>query len=384
MDPGTLRIQLRAVVLKEVRQALRDRRVLFMLMVAPLVQLMVFGYAIDFDVDQVPTAVVDLDRSADSRTHLQRLLADGTLVESAAARSVEDAQALLDDGEISVAVVVPEGFSRDLARGQPTALQALVDGSDPNRSGVAAGTVAGYTGQVGLELAQERLAQAAAAKGMPIAAPTLQARTRVLYNPSMRSPTYMVPGIFAMLLVIITTIVTAMGLAREREMGTLEQVQVTPIPRGILMVGKTLPYVAVGLFDVALALAVGNLLFGVPLRGNLLFLAVATAAYLLTTLGAGLFISTVSTTQQQAFMGGFLFLMPAVLLSGIMSPIHSMPEWMQPLTLLNPVRFYVELVRAILLKGAGLADLWPQLTALTVYGLGILILASLRFRKRVV
>lgn len=383
MDPRILRTQLRAVVLKEIWQTLRDRRMIFLLLVAPLVQLTVFGFAIDFEVDDVPTVVVDLDQTPDSRLHLQRLLADGTLTETQAADSVEQAQALLDAGQVSVALVVPAGFARDLARGEPTAIQALLDGTDPNRSGVAGGAVAGYLGVAGLELAQDRLARVAAARGVPLALPTVQARTRVLYNPAMRSPVYMVPGIAAMLLVIVTTIVTAMGLAREREMGTLEQVQVTPIPPAILMIGKTLPYVAVGLFDVGLALIIGNLVFDVPLHGNLLFVLGATVSYLLTTLGMGLFISTISGTQQQAFMGGFFFLQPAVLLSGIMSPVHSMPEWMQPLTLLNPVRFYVEIIRAILLKGAGVADLWPQLVALTTYGVVILAVASLRFRKQV-
>lgn len=380
---ATLSVQLRAVVIKEVRQTVRDRRVMFLLLVAPLVQVIVFGYAIEFEVDRVPTVVVDLDQSADSREHIQRLLADGTLQEVASTDSVGEAQAQLDAGTVSVGLVVPPDFSRDLARGEPASIQLLLDGTDPNRSAVAGAAVGGYLTLAGLDLAEDRLAQVAAARGVPLALPSVQSRPRVYYNPSMASPTYMVPGIAAMLLVIVTTIVTAMGLAREREMGTLEQVLVTPIQPGVLMVGKMLPYVFVGLFDVALALTIGNLLFDVPLRGDLIFLGFATAAYLMTTLGTGLYISTISTSQQQAFMGGFFFMLPAVLLSGIMTPITSMPEWLQPLTWLNPVRFFVEIMRSVLLKGAGFSDLWLQFLMLVIYGAVILSVASLRFSKRV-
>jgi ABC-2 type transport system permease protein len=185
-----------------------------------------------------------------------------------------------------------------------------------------------------------------------------------------------------MLLIIVTTIVTAMGLAREREVGTLEQVMVTPIHPLWVLAGKMTPFVVIGLFDVLLLLAAGTWIFDVPIRGNLLVLALGTLLYLLTTLGTGLLISTVSQTQQQAFLGGFLFVLPAVLLSGIMTPIHSMPPWMQALTRLNPLRYYAELNRANLMKGAGLADVWPQLLALAVFGAVIFGTATLRFRKR--
>ena len=208
-------------------------------------------------------------------------------------------------------------------------------------------------------------------------------RPRLLFNPTLSTAIYMVPGIAGMLLLIITTIITSMGLAREREIGTLEQVRVTPLPTPILMLGKIAPFVTVGLFDVTAAITAGAWIFDVPIRGSLVAFYVVTFAYLLTTVGAGLFISTVSETQQQAFIGGFMFILPAMLLSGTMSPIHAMPEWMQPLTLLNPLRYYMEAIRAILLKGTPLSDLMPQFLALMGFGVAIMTAASLRFQKRV-
>jgi ABC-2 type transport system permease protein len=193
----------------------------------------------------------------------------------------------------------------------------------------------------------------------------------------------MIPGIMSMLLIVVTTIVTAMGLAREREMGTLEQVLVTPIRPWVLLVGKMLPFVAIGLFDVLFALAVGSWLFAMPLRGSLWIVALGASLYLMTTLGVGLLISTVSRTQQQAFLGGFLFAMPAMLLSGVMTPVASMPAWLRWVTWLNPLRYFVEVMRANLLTGAGLALLWPNLVVLAVFGLTLLTVASLQFQKRV-
>lgn len=205
---------------------------------------------------------------------------------------------------------------------------------------------------------------------------------RILSNPGLETSHYMVPGVAAMLLVVTTTLVTAMGLARERESGTLEQVLVTPIPRGVLLGGKVVPYVAIGLFDVALALAVGAWVFGMPLRGSMLFLAAVTLLYLLSTLGMGLLIATVSGSQQQAFMGGFMFMIPAILLSGNLTPVAAMPPAIAAVTGLNPLRWYIEVLRGVLLEGSGLIDLWWNLVALTVLGVGLFVTAVLRFRTR--
>jgi len=363
-------VQFLAVFVKEVRQTVQDRRMVFLLTVAPLIQLVILGYAIDLDVDRVPTVVIDLDGTADARRAVAGMMADGTLEMVDQLGSVDEGEAALEAGWADVVLVVPEGFARSLLRRDPARLQVLVDGTDPTRSSVAAGTVNGY-------LAAQAM-QAPGASG----GPGVDVRARLMFNPTMSSPIYMVPGIAGMLLLIITTVITAMGLAREKEVGTLEQVRVTPLSPRILMAGKVAPFVLVGLLDVTACLAIGAWLFDVPLRGNLLLFYAFTAAYLLTTVGAGLLVSTVSSSQQQAFVVAFMFMLPAMLLSGTMTPIHAMPDWIVPFTWVNPLRFYLEGVRGVLLKGATLADLWPQLAILTGYGVLILWTASTRFRKR--
>lgn len=356
-------IRLRAIIVKELRQLVVDRRMMAMVLVAPLIQLLIFSKAVNFEVDRVPTVVVDHDRSVESRTHVRRLLADGTLLLTGEAPDDAAALAAQDAGEAAAVLILPEDLDERSMRGETAELQVIIDGTDPNRATVAAASVLRYLGEQG-------------------ATPLLRVVPRVYYNPTLETVVYMVPGIAAMLMVIVTTLVTAMGLAREREMGTLEQVLVTPIPSGVLLFGKIVPYAVIGLFDVSLALAVGAWLFGLPIQGSVPFLGLATVLYLMSTLGAGLLISTVSQTQQQAFMGGFLFMIPAILLSGNMTPIASMPDWMQTLTYLNPLRYYIAILRAILLRGATLAELWQPTLALGVYGAAIFGLAVARFHKR--
>jgi ABC-2 type transport system permease protein len=371
-------VQLLAVVRKEVRQTARDRRVMFLLVVAPLLQTVIFGFAVDFDVDRVPTVVLDLDRSPASREAARRLLADRTLVRSGAAGAGAEADELLERGEAAAALVFRPGFGADLEGGRTARVQVVLDGADPNRSGVAAGAVGRFFGEVAAgEAGRRARAAGRALPGAPALVP------RIAFNPGLRSAPYMVPGVLVMVLLIVTTIVTAMGLSREREMGTLEQVLVTPIRPVVLLAGKMLPFLAVGLLDVLLVLSVGSWIFDLPLRGNLLVLLAATLLYLLATLGAGLLASTVSRTQQQSFLTGMLFIIPAMLLSGVVTPVRAMPGWLQQVTLLNPVRWFIEVVRANLLKGAGFADVWPRLLVQLALGVVILAVATMRFRKRV-
>jgi ABC-2 type transport system permease protein len=370
------RLQLAAVIRKEVLQTIRDRRVMFLLMVAPLIQTIVFGFAVNFDVDDVPTVVADLDRSAESRLHARRLLADGTLASAGAAGSPVDAERALDAGRAAAAVILPRGFAADLAAGRPAEVQVVIDGTDPNRATVASAAAARYFGELGAALQRERMAALGAQ------APDVKLVPRIAWNPTLRSAPYMVPGIAGMLLIIVTTIITAMGLAREREMGTLEQVMVTPIQPLWLLLGKMTPYVVIGIVDVMLLVGIGSWLFDIPIRGTPLALLTGTVLYLFSTLGVGLLISTISANQQQAFLGGFLFAIPAIIMSGVMTPIRAMPGWLQPVTLVNPVRWFVEVMRGVMLRGAGFADLWVQLLALLAIGSAILLFASARFRKR--
>ena len=380
MTPGgrpDASVQFMAIFRKEVRQTVRDKRMMFMLVAAPLLQTLIFGFAVNFTVDRVPTVVVDRDKTEISRLHARRLLADGTLLlagrEPTAGKGEED----LDAGRAAVAVIFPERFAADLLAGRSPEVQVVVDGTDPNRSTVAGSVASRYFGEVEEDLAVLRLL------GTPLGPPArLVLEPRISYNPTLESPPYMIPGIAAMLLLVVTTIVTAMGLAREREMGTLEQVMVTPIRPIVLLFGKIAPYVVIGFLDVMLLVAAGTWVFGVPIRGPLPVLALGTLLYLLTTLGVGLLISTISTTQQQSFLAGFLFMLPAVLLSGVMSPIRAMPAWLQAVTWVNPVRHYAEVMRSCLLRGAGFSDLKVPLLALALIGVAVFSAAVLRFRTR--
>jgi ABC-2 type transport system permease protein len=371
-----------AVMKKEIRQTIRDRRVMFLLLAAPMIQLFVFGNAVVLDVDRVPTVVVDLDRTLVSRRLIARMLADGTLIETERTTSTEEAERALIEGRVSAAIIVPRGATRAIVRGSahdPANVQVLIDGTDPNRSGVAAGAASRFLQLAARELLEARIARLGVAAPSLPRSPSLE--VRVLYNPQLETAIYMVPGIAAMLLLIVTTIVTAMGLARERETGTLEQILVTPVRPAVLIAGKMLPFALIGLFDFALAMTIGAYAFGMPIRGDFSLLILATSLYLVATLAAGLFVSTISHTQQQAFMGGFLFMLPAALLSGIMTPLHAMPSWLAPLTLINPLRHYAEIMRAVLLRGAGLHEIASQLIALALIGAALATTAAMRFRK---
>ena len=374
-------VHLLTVAQKEIRQTIRDRRLVALLIIAPAIQLGVFGAAVDFDVDRVPTLVVDHDQTAASRDFVARLLADGTLVQRGATMSEAEAFRELDDGEISAVLIVAPGFGRERARRGAAHLQIVVDGTDPNRGAIAVATVSRFARADGQAVTEQTVQRGGAGAVAAPAGAGVRLLPRVLYNPRLRTAVFIVPGICALLLLVITVVITAMGLARERETGTLEQIQVTPISPPALMVGKLLPYIGIGLFDLLLALVVAVYAFGVPIRGSLTIVFAGTAVYLTTSLGVGLLISTVSRTQQQAFIGGFLFMLPALLLSGVMTPLWGIPSWMQPLTWINPVKYYVEIIRGVLLRGASLGELSLQFAVLGTTAIVVVSVASWRFQR---
>jgi ABC-2 type transport system permease protein len=364
-----------AVVRKELRQAFRDKRMAFLLIVTPVIQLTLLGFAVDLDVDRVEAVVIDRDASPESRRLTRGLFADRTL-EIVAEGGAPGAALMRGDAKIEL--VIPAGFAKDLAAGRSAQVQVLVDGTDPVVAQVAATASELYLRSRGAAELRAR----AEAHGIQARGGGIEARPRIFYNPRLQSSLYMVPGVAAVVLLIVTTVVTAMGIARERELGTIEQLLVTPISPRALLLGKTIPFASIGLVVAGLVLATGTHLFDVPIRGSLAALLAGTLAYLTCTLGVGIFVSTIARTQQQAMLGGFFFLMPAMLLSGFMSPIDNMPPVIRALTWLNPVRHYVALLRAVLLKGATLDDLLVPLGMLLAFGTAILTLASLRFRKR--
>jgi ABC-2 type transport system permease protein len=374
------------ILRKELIQALREPRMRVLLFVPPILQLIVFGFAVNLDVDHARIAWMDMDRTPESRTLRDRFTGSGRFDIVSAPESEEDVQRTLDRGEAQAVVRIPRGFARDTMRGHATEVQILIDGTNSN----TASLVASYAGEIVAEYSvellegQQRVKILTRSPGSPVsmATPQVTARSRVWFNPDLYSRNYFVPGVIANIIMIVTLMLTAMSIVREKEIGTMEQLMVTPVRPIELMLGKTLPFALVGLMDVVLVTVAALLVFHIPLHGSFLLLLFCAVLYLMTSLGAGLFLSTISQTQQQAMMGSFFFSTPAFMLSDFAFPIRNMPVAVQYLTYLNPIRYFIEIVRGIFLKGAGVDVLWPQMAALTVYGVTVLSLSAMRFQKK--
>ena len=374
------------IIRKELIQALREPRMRVLLFVPPIVQLLVFGFAVNLDVDHARIAWMDMDRTPASRSLRDRFTGSGRFDIVSAPESEEDVQRTLDRGEAQAVVRVPLGFARDTARGRATEVQILIDGTNSN----TASLVASYAGEIVAEYSvdllerQQRVKVLTRSPGSPVsmATPQVTARSRVWFNPDLHSRNYFVPGVIANIIMMVTLMLTALSIVREKEIGTMEQLMVTPVRPIELMLGKTLPFALVGLLDVVLITVAALLVFHIPLHGSFLLLLFCAVLFLMTSLGAGLFLSTISQTQQQAMMGSFFFSTPAFMLSGFAFPIRNMPVPVQYLTYLNPIRYFIEIVRGIFLKGAGVDVLWPQMAALTVYGITVLSLSAMRFQKK--
>jgi ABC-2 type transport system permease protein len=355
--------RVREIIIKELRQTFREPRLRVMLFVPPVLQLVIFGFAVNLDVDNAKMAWTDGDRTPASRELLAAFEGSGRFEVVATPDSSEAMQKLIDDGRVQLAVNVLPGFAADRKRGREAQVQVLIDGTNSN----TASLIASYSSQILSRFA-----------GVRSDGP----ETRVWFNPELKSRHYFVPGVLVNIIMIITVMLTAMAIVREKEIGTMEQLMVTPVRPIELMLGKTLPFAAVGVAQVILVTAAALLIFHVPFRGSPLLLLVCSVLYLMTTLGAGLFISTISQTQQQAMMSVFFFTVPAFMLSGFAFPIQNMPVSVQYLTYLNPLRYFMEIVRGIFLKGTGVETLWPQMLALFVYGCVVVMLSALRFRKK--
>lgn len=369
---------LRAMLRKEFIQALRDPRMRAVLLVVPVVQVLIFGYAVTTDVRDVRLAVLDRDGTPESRELVSRFTGSGYFREVARPAGDDALRTLLDRGRVRAALVVEPGFGQDLRTGRTAQAQLLLDGTDSN----TAALVLGYAARIADGWSRELLAAGSArATGLAPPAPPVVVESRAWFNENLESRNYFVPGVIALLLMVTTLLLSSMAIVREKEAGTIEQVMVTPIRRWEFIVGKTVPFVLIGYLNVFLVAAVAVLWFRIPIRGNLLLLAGATGLYLMSMLGVGLFISTVSRTQQQAMMTTFFFTMPFILLSGFIYPIANMPAAVRAVTLLNPVRYFLVVIRGIFLKGVGMEVLWPQLAALALLGTAALGLAVLRFRK---
>ncbi len=377
------------IIRKEFHQLKRDRRLLTIVLVAPILQLVLLGYAANLDVKDIPTVVLDQDRSRESRELLVRFTASGYFVAAVQATAQDDIDEALDRGEASMAIVIPRGFGRDIQSGRGAELQIVVDGADSNSAviGLAYANMIlrSYTARALLRKLQSSAGSSRLSRPHLSRLPgaSIVPEIRVWYNPEMKSRNFFIPGILALLLMVMTMLLTSLAIVKEKEVGTLEQLIVSPIRPMELMLGKLFPFALIGLIDVILVLLISSLVFRVPIRGSVVLLLVLTGVFLLTTLGLGLLISTISKNQQQAMVTAFFFFMvPMIFLSGFIFPIENMPLPIQYLTYLLPLRYYFSIVRGLFLKGVGLAELWDEALILLGFGVVIFLASAFRFRKR--
>jgi ABC-2 type transport system permease protein len=364
--------RIKNLAIKEFLQTFRLKRRVFFILVAPILQLLVFGYVATMDVNDVRMALMDSDKSQESRELARRLESSGYFTIAARPDSSAQTTDLLDKGKVLMTIEIKRGFAKDIARGIPAEVQAMVDGTDSNTALIALSYLNVIVARYSKDLMMPTTVKAG----------TADFRTRVWYNPDLRSRNYFLPGVVALIVMLVCLMLTSMAVVQEREVGTMEQLMVTPIKPLELMLGKTIPPALIGFFDMFIVTTGAVLWFGVPIKGGLFFLTLCTGVYLLSLLGIGLYISTISKTQQQAMMATFFFFQPAILLSGFATPIENMPLGFQYVTYLSPLRYFLVIVRGVFLKGVGLDILWPQVLALFVLGVLILLLSALRFKKR--
>jgi ABC-2 type transport system permease protein len=365
----------RLVMWKESLQLFRDRALIPLLFIAPILQLIMFGYVVGADVRNLPTAVVDQDGTPYSRMVSEAFTASNYFTVVARPSTEADIRPLMDSNQVGVAIIIPRGFENGVKQGRRMPVEVVVDASDSRTSQVAQGYSAAILGQLGSKLVP--VSQAAAVKTGGI-----DAQVRVLFNPSASSVNVMVPGLIAFVLLISATSIMSQSVVRERERGTLEQLFVTPINRWEYLLGKMLPYVVVGVVQITVVFLVGTLWFRVPFNGSLLVVGSAAFLFMLTSLGLGLLISTISRTRQQAQQAVMFILLPSMVLSGFVFPIESMPPLVQPITYLIPLRYVLIALRSNFLKGSGFVDLWSQFAAMAVFATVVFVFAVLRFHKR--
>jgi ABC-2 type transport system permease protein len=366
------------IVRKEFYQVRQDRRMLAVSIVAPFLQVLLLGYAATTDITNSTLVVCDMDRTEESRTFVRRFTTSGYFIERYQVDVPAEVDSYIENAKASIALVIPEDFGRSLLGRESAQVQVILDGSDANSANI----LLGYATQIVGSFSQSVVARyATLQRGIRIA--RIVPEPRIWFNPDLKSAYYMVPGVVALVLMLITMTLTSLGVVREKEIGTLEQLMVTPIKSWQLILGKLIPFTIIGYVDVLIVLALARFWFGVPLLGSLPLLFALSGMFILTTLGLGLFISTIAKSQQQAMLiAQFFFFMPFMFLSGFAFPIANMPTAIQYVTYAIPLRYFLEIVRGLFLKGAGLNELWTQSLALLVFGVLTLTLSVLRFRKK--
>lgn len=377
-----------AIIRKEFIQTLKDPRSRALLFGPPMLQLILFGYAVNLDVERTRMAWIDMDQTPESRNLGEAFISSRYFQKVAIPDSDRDAQELMDHGTVQIIICILPGFARDLKRGNNSQVQILVDGTNSNTAAIASNYATQIVAAYAVNFFPTQLQPAATLRPLPRGSPSpdtslgLAAETRVWFNPDLRSRVYFVPGVIVNIIALVTIMLTAMSIVREKELGTMEQLMVTPMRPFELIMGKLLPFAIVGVLEVAFVVLAALAVFRIPIRGSIPLLFGCSLLFLLSTLGVGLFISTISRTQQQAMMSSFFFFMPAMLLSGFAFPIRNMPPAVQVLTYLNPLRYFIQIVRDLFLKGVGMESLWQEIIALFLFGLAILTLSALRFHKK--
>jgi len=371
--------RLKQMLIKEVIQVIRDKRTRIILIIPPIVQMLIFGYAATYEIRHVPTVVLDFDHSQESRDLISRFSSSPYFTVEHQLTDARQIRDQIDSGDATVGLEIDAGFAQKLRSGQTAPLQVIVDATNSNTALIASA----YVTQIALGFAQDAQQDRIdrIAPQMISETPTVTLEQRPWYNANLSSRWFFVPGVIGSLMLVLVIMLTALAVVREREIGTLEQIMVTPIRPIEFILGKTLPFFLIGLFDVALIAAVGTFWFQVPFRGHLSVLFLGAVLFLLCMLGAGLLISTVSSTQQQAMVTAFFFIMPAIVFSGFGFPIATMPLWLQYCTYLSPLRYFLIVLRGTYLKGVGMDILWPQMAAMGGLGVGLLGIAILRFQK---
>ncbi|HTN43084.1 MAG TPA: ABC transporter permease [Nitrospiria bacterium] len=383
---------------KEAKQLQRDPRLFPILFIAPILQLTLLGYGATFDIKNLPIAVWDQSRTAESRAYIRAFTPTEYFVVKEPVNNYREAAERIDRGRAVIVLVLPTDFGRRLRGGRPVTVQAILDGSNSNTALIGLNYINRITEAFSSNIELTRV-QASEGPALPdrergageLENPVGSIRTgprisidnrlRVWYNPELLSKNYMIPGVIAVLLIVITSMMTALGIVKEKEIGTLEQLVITPLRRSELMIGKLLPFVAIGFIDIGIVLLFGIFWFDVPVRGSIPLLFALAAVYILTTLGLGLFVSTISRTQNQAQLTIFFIMLPLMILSGFAFPIANMPVFFQDLSYLSPVRYFLVIIRGIFLKGEGIDTLWPQVVPLAVLAVAIFSMSVLRFRR---
>jgi ABC-2 type transport system permease protein len=372
-------LRLRAMLVKEFLQVFRDKRTRFLLFGPPVIQMVIFGYAATLDIQHVPMAILDYENSQVSRDFVSRFQGSCYFQVREQTLDRERVRRLVDRGDVLLAVQINAGFSEQLRKGQTAPVQVIVDASNSNTALISLG----YVNQVASKFAQDYQVKMLdrTSPATPTRIPSIVLQRQPWFNPDLSSQWFFVPGVMGNLITLVIVLLTAFAVVREREIGTLEQIMVTPIGQAEFILGKTIPFFLIGLFDAVLITAVGTFWFRVPLRGSLLVLLAGTVLYLFCALGVGLLISTISENQQQAMVSAFFLLMPASIVSGFASPVSSMPAGLQLFTYADPLRYFIVILRGVFLKGVGFAVLWPQMASLAVFAVLILLASVLRFHK---